>query len=314
VGWHERVDHGFARVMLPQHRLYRDGFGDPRVLDRCVRGVQDVSVEHVAPLAIDWTQSKSVRGVDVRRGTFTSPAPELPDDARRAVVEQWMPGRPGYLLLATTGEEGFFRRRLLARFLAAHGVGSVLLENPFYGERRPSGQRGPALRTVADQFAMNLATVLEARALLPELRGVTGFSQGGFMAAFASVVTPLELASVPRGAGCGVEAVFTSLALRHTMRWDVLAAQAGSLESARSTFAEALEPVRLDRFPPPRAPHRATLVAGRDDGFVPREEAERLHAHWPGSSLRWLPGGHVTSVVVYGRAQRRALLDTFHRA
>jgi pimeloyl-ACP methyl ester carboxylesterase len=48
----------------------------------------------------------------------------------------------------------------------------------------------------------------------------------------------------------------------------------------------------------PAPPHTATavIVGGTKDGYIPRRAVERLHAHWPGSDLRWLPAGHATMI------------------
>jgi len=36
--------------------------------------------------------------------------------------------------------------------------------------------------------------------------------------------------------------------------------------------------------------------------------------HWPGSELRWVPGGHVTAFVLQRPAFRRAIADSLERA
>jgi len=304
---------------MPLTRLYPDGFG--AALDERVAGVRDY--EGPAPrLELRWGGVQRRLGMAVRQGRFRSPAADyLPPESWTGYVEQWLPSRfgPVCLVLASTAEAGFARRRPLARWLAHHGIGAVLLENPFYGLRRPLGQRGAVLRTVADQFAMNLATVEESSALLRTFHedghqvGVTGYSQGGVMSAFAAAVSDFAVSAVPRGAGRSAAPIFTNSSLSLAMRWDVLAREAGDLDTARERFAAALEPVRVDRYPAPRDPSRAILIACRHDGFIPPEEAEALHRHWPGSELRWVEGGHFTGLVLHHQAHRRALLDAFGR-
>jgi len=248
----------------------------------------------------------------------------LPPEVRRAPIELIAPAherdelRPVCVMLGATSEEGFAARRRTAAGLARRGLGSVLLENAFYGARRPPGQQGPHLRTVEHQFAMNLATVDEARALLRWLRGaghalvgVTGFSQGGAMAAFAAALSPFVVAAAPRGTGDAVAPIFTTAALSRRIAWSRLAAELGSLAAARDYLGRCLEPVRLSRFAPPRAPQAAILVHARGDGFVPPEEAVALHRHWSGSQLRWLTGGHVTTSLLFASRQRQAVLDAF---
>lgn len=316
---HGRLDDALARLTMPLARLYPDGFG--RDLDARVAGVRD----YVGPaprLDLRWGATERRFGTTVRRGKFTSPAKEyLPPESCTGHVEHWLPNRHGpvCLVLASTAEEGFRRRRPLARWLTHHGIGAVLLENPFYGLRRPIGQRGPVLRTVADQFAMNLATVEESAALLRTFHedghdvGVTGYSQGGVMSAFAAAVSPFPVSAVPRGAARAAGPIFTTSALSLAMRWDVLSKEAGGLDAAKVRFSEALEPVRVDRYPAPHDPSRAILVSCRHDGFIPAEEAEALHEHWAGSEIRWVDGGHFTGLVLHHEAHRRALLDAFGR-
>ncbi len=163
---------------------------------------------------------------------------------------------------------------------------------------------------------MNLGTVDEARALLRWLRdqghglvGITGYSQGGVMAAFGAALSPFVVAAVPRGAGDSSAPIFTTAALSRRIAWSRLADELGGLTAAREYLGRCLEPVQLSRFRPPRAPEAAVLVHARGDGFVPPEEAEALHGHWAGSELRWLEGGHVTMSLFHRRAQRQALLD-----
>lgn len=49
--------------------------------------------------------------------------------------------RKGFIVhLAGTGDQTYFRREyFLAKDLLKSGISSVLLENPFYGNRRPKG-------------------------------------------------------------------------------------------------------------------------------------------------------------------------------
>lgn len=297
--------------------LYRGGFGDREKLQQIVERV--AKYERGMPYGegvIQWR--------DGRHGELTSPTEvPLPPESRRIVLERWSAGEKGpvCLVLAATGEEGFFRRRRLARVLNRAGISAVLLENPFYGARRPRGQTGPALRTVADQFAMNLATVDEARFLLHALRtegygpvGVTGYSQGGFMAAFAAALLDFPVVAVPRAAGTCAEVVFTESALSHGVHWPALAREVGSEDRARRELASMLRVVDLRNHPAPISPDLATIVVSRHDRFVPPADGEALHRHWAGSHLVWSEGGHITSSVFDGSGQARAIIEAFGRA
>lgn len=53
------------------------------------------------------------------------------------------PERPLVVQFAGTGDHFYWRRRkLMAEPLAEEGVASIILENPFYGVRRPRSQAG----------------------------------------------------------------------------------------------------------------------------------------------------------------------------
>ena len=312
-------------TFLQRGRLYSDGFGDRRRMARLVEGVRDVPASEPSPADVIWEKPRDVLGLRVLRGSFRSPlADELPPESERVQLELIRPARepdaPLAVLLAATAEEGFARRRVFAAPLLRKGVGVVMVENPYYGTRRPRGQRGANLASVADQFAMNLATVLEVRALLAHLRShhgskvvVTGFSQGAMMAAFAAVTVPFAVGVVPFAAGVGARPIFLDGVLSRVFDWGALARDEGGLAQEKEVFARALEPVSLAAHGPPVRPDLAVILGAAHDAFVPRAEVESLHAHWPGSELRWVGAGHVTGAVLHQGAHRRAILDVFSR-
>ncbi len=307
-------------------KLFRGGFGDARALERRVARVEAYASEaRPERIEIAWGPSTLVNGGLRRVGVFESPTKsDLPRESWKATVELTEPAAgtrgPIAILLAATAEEGFFGRRRLARALHSQGIATLLLENPFYGSRRPEGQFGAAVGTVAEQFAMNLATVDEARALTMYLVdrghtkvGLTGYSQGGFMAAFAAATLDLPVAVVPRGAGSDASNVFLDGALSLGIDWKRLASDRGSLASARAELARCLGSVRVNRLPPPRCPEAAIIVSARHDGFVLPSEAEVLAEHWKGSELRWSSAGHVTSLLFDAKLHQSAIVDAFSR-
>ena len=84
--------------------------------------------------------------------------------------------------------QAFWRRRYLTALplLKEEGIGAVLLENPFYGSRKPAGQVRSQLHHVSDLFVMGLALILECLVLMKWLEGeglgpvgLTGVSMGG---------------------------------------------------------------------------------------------------------------------------------------
>ena len=315
----DRLVAGLAR----KGKLFEEGFGDIARLRSISDEIRDYTVDRDVGVArIDWSGPEKTRfGVRIRRGSFESPlARLLPSEAHRAAIELLLPKRPRgvCVLLAATAEEGFARRRLFARHLLPHGIGTLAVESPLYGSRRPAGQIGPRIRTVAEHFAMNLATVDEGRALLRYLRsevspvvGVSGFSQGGIMGGFVAALSRFPLAAVLRGAGDSALPVFMRGALTRIVDWKRLAGDAGSLDAARNVFEEVLAPVRISRHPIPVLPAAAILVYGRHDAFVVRHETEALARHWKGCELREKPAGHVTQALFYRASHARAVLDAF---
>ena len=324
---HRFTDH-FMITLLRRGKLFRGGFGDESRIERVVHEVTHYRpARSDAAFAADWDGEGVVKdGVRVRRFWFDSPlADELPEESKRALVEVVEPvgvaDPPTVIVLAATNEEGFSRRWRLCGPLIRQGIAAVFLENPMYGARKPRDQDGPFVRTVSEQLAMNLASVDEGRALAAWLHRlgrtricVTGFSQGGMMAAFAAAnTTRFPIAVVPCAAGLDSAPVFTKGALRHSFDWRALSADKGGMLEAKRAFEHALAPITLGLHPPVLRPDLAILVAARHDGFIPLREVVALHRHWKGSELRWVPAGHVTSVVLHVNGHRKAIADVLDR-
>lgn len=323
-----RIADDLATSALRLPRLYRDGFGSQHQIDRITRSIVDYDRNFAAaPIEVYWTAPRRGRQVQLSAGEFVSPTLHigLPRESRVANLEWVEPlggidsDTPVVLHLAASGEVGFFSRRRLAVALADEGIASVSLENPYYGSRKPAGQRHAALRTVSDQFAMNYATVEEGRAILGYLRrlgferiAVTGYSQGGVMAAFCAALSPFPVAVAARAAADSVADLFTRDNFSRLILWERLAADTGSEEAARRVFRQALNVVTVSKFPPPVRPEAAVLLSGEHDRFVDPAQPERLARHWPGAELRWLRAGHVTGVL-RGREQLRAIRDALDR-
>jgi pimeloyl-ACP methyl ester carboxylesterase len=236
-------------------KMYYEGWGDPDLLESLVEYARKLGPP--ADIDVTWREGKRRwDGTYLFEGWFTSPAKKLPlpPEARTAYFQMLLPpkpfggGAPSMCIhLAGTGDATYLGRRLLARPLLKERIGAIVLQNPFYGPRRPHWQRGTRLRRMTDQLMMNLATVEETRALLKWLRhdgytklGVTGYSMGGFMAGFAAQTVPFPIAAIPCAAGDTAVAPLIDSPLRNICDWESLAEEAGSADHAEMLMRQTL--------------------------------------------------------------------------
>ena len=169
---------------------------------------------------------------------------------------------------------------------------------------------------------MVLGMVWEARALLEHLRdryprvAVAGYSMGGHMAAITAAVSPFPLACAAMAAGASGSSVYT----RGLLSWSVDYAALGTALGGATQQAAARE--RLLRlftvadvtcFPAPVRCDAAVIAGCKRDGYVLHSETERLHQHWPGSTLRWIPAGHFSALLSSRRALRDCVADAVEK-
>ncbi|KCV71179.1 hypothetical protein H696_02131 [Fonticula alba] len=163
------------------------------------------------------------------------------------------PGPATFVQLSATGDHSFWRRRMLTAVPLArdHGIASIILENPFYGARKPAGQVRSNLRTMMDLFRMGIAIQYETMALLHwaerELRcdgrlGVAGLSMGGHMAALAVASWPRPLALVSCLGPFSAAGVFTHGVFGAVCDWPSLAGQLAAMSPEERDALLALLP------------------------------------------------------------------------
>ena len=306
--------------------FFRQGWGDMGLLTDLSRS--DLRDQAPAKVSVTWNGEEAADGIRLRQGRFTSPfeAKGFPQESRTAYVELVLPNggnsRPPICLhFAATGDEGFARRRkALALPLARRGIGSLILENPYYGKRRPPGQHGKMLRCVSDLILMGSAALTEGRALLAWLHregysrsGVSGISMGGHMAALVGALSPDPVAIAPCIAPHSPSAVFLEGILSRYCAWNALNHGHQGHEDAQGFMAKLLDIMDIRRYPPPKAPTAAYLVAASNDAYIPPESAAKLHSHWPGSNLRWLESGHVGAFLFHRGAFADNIVQAFDR-
>jgi dienelactone hydrolase len=321
----EWIDRGVAvATSLPP--MFAGGWGPPELLEALIDRSNQFGPP--APIQVEWSRGHQTRrGIHVFQGSFATPnvGLPLPEESRIAHFQMLLPpepfkdGCPPMMVhLAGTGDFTYRARRALAEPLVAEaGIGAAILQNPFYGERKPEGQRGTKLRYVTDQFLMNLATVEETRALLRWFRedgyarlGVTGYSMGGYMAAMTAQKMPFPLAVVPCATGNSSAYPLVTSPLYRMIDWPKLSMELPAGESARVHLAKLMEGFAIDRHGSLSPDNPAILVAALHDEFIPREEVKALQRHWPHAEIRWIDGGHTTGWALHGEAIRDAIGDT----
>lgn len=463
------VDTLYASIVhqlgLTQRFFQEGGFGDLRVVDfhEELKVFQSWPPPHFADVKIDWRRvregSYSGVGYSVLRASFPTLArasayDAMPPESRTAHV-LWIaphnpaPGSPTVVHLAATGDHGFTRREHLAIPLVARGVGSMALESPFYGIRKPAEQQGAKLRRVSDLLLLGKATIEESLFLLNWLSqrghsrlGISGLSMGGVHASMVAGLYPDPIALAPLLAPSSAARSYCKGALFHATAWDrlirdtegreaeiveavkaaavanekVAAAKIkesllleGSLREAAEKMAMAASKAAVSedgnvspgvilsssgtvvssaavnaaaqehqaqqghwagvgrwmlgwgsslegqirkirkleteaggsstvgnvddrhaaavllleavletftdatRFPCPRRPDAAVLVAATEDAYVSPQSVLDLHAHLPGSEIRWIPGGHVSSFLLHQPTFRKAIVDSLDK-
>jgi len=306
--------------------FFKDGWGDlPRLRELHRAGLHPGPPR---PVEVRWEETMENGTALLRRGAFPSPYTDLPlpAESRTSFFELVLPPKASRetqicMHFAATGDEGFARRRrALALPLLREGIGSLILENPYYGRRRPPGQHKKMLNRFSDLWAMGGAAVQEGRSLMQWLRregykrlGVCGISMGGSMAARVAVLEETPVAMIGCVTAHSASAVFTEGILKNYLAWEVLNRELDGDGPAIALMRELLDLTDLRRFPPPRRPEAAFLVAASRDAYIPPSSAAMLHAHWPGSTMRWLCTGHVGAFLFHRSDFLAAIRDAFAR-
>lgn len=310
-----------------RHLFFREGWGDRQLLEDVAGGAWRNDLVS-ASADISWQAAEVLSGATIRRGSFPSPAAGigLPDESRFAYFEMVMPAEstldtPLCVHFAATGDEGFSRRRIaIALPLAKEGIGSVILENPYYGSRRPAGQNGKMLRHVSDLWKMGAAAVAEGTAIVRRLRrdgyrrlGVAGISMGGSMAAQAAAILGEPLAVICFITAHSASAVFTEGILSRYLAWDFLQDELNGQAEAVDWMRQILSRTDVRNFPPPALTRAVFVVGARRDAYIPAGSVRLLHDSWPGSTLRWVDTGHIGAFLFHRRAFLQAAIDAFGR-
>ncbi|XP_041972400.1 protein ABHD18 isoform X2 [Aricia agestis] len=230
-------------------KFFTKGWGKPENLRRLFEFRKVVSnrdecfklVEKDYPVTI--TKEQKLADCRLLEGFFITPlerylpgiVPEIAQKAHFQILlpEKWQDPnyKPVCLHLAGTGDHFFWRRRnlMVKPLLKEAGIGGIILENPFYGLRKPVDQVRSSLHNVSDIFVMGGCLILESLVLFHWCEqnglgplGVTGLSMGGHMASLAATNWPKPLVLVPCLSWSTASAVFLQGVMSHSINWDLL--------------------------------------------------------------------------------------------
>lgn len=244
-----RLDAVYRRFLLTKY--FTKGWGSPETLTKLfsIRKILSdtekvnklISKRHKVTIFNERTSA----GWRSLEGKFKSPfsvlVPELVsheiEDAyfRMLLPLKWKSDvyKPVCIHLAGTGDHYYWRRSsFLAKPLLKAGIGGILLENPYYGVRKPKEQLRSTLHYVTDIFVMGGCLMLECLVLLEWLEekgfyplGVSGISMGGHMASLAATNYTKPLVVVPCLSWTTASSAFTEGVMSEAIDWDLLQRQ-----------------------------------------------------------------------------------------
>lgn len=130
---------------------------------------------------------------------------------------------------------------------------------------------------------------------------------------------PTPIATLPFLSPHSAVVAFCEGILKHATAWDALKKElalkkaAMTLEEVRERMRTVLSLTDVTRFPIPKNPQSVIFVAATDDGYIPKHSVLELQKAWPGSEVRWVTGGHVSSFLLHNGEFRRAIVDGLNR-
>ncbi|KAG7159527.1 ABHD18-like [Homarus americanus] len=260
-----RIDQIYRSILLT--KFFVRGWGKPENLRRLFAFRKILSNRETCQQLVDKnhpiTITKEVDNGDhiVLEAEFISPFVAhlpglLPKESEKATFQLVFPKvwrthlKPTCLHLAGTGDHGFWRRKMLMGkpLLDESGIASAILENPFYGCRKPKDQIRSSLHNVSDLFVMGGCLVLESLAIFNWCErlgfgplGITGISMGGHMASLAATSWPKPLPLIPCLSWSTASGVFTQGVLSGAINWEMLKNQYFSNEVFREELFDMIQ-------------------------------------------------------------------------
>ncbi|KOC66336.1 Uncharacterized protein C4orf29 like protein [Habropoda laboriosa] len=285
-----RLDAVYRSILLT--KFFTKGWGSPQNLKRIFefrrilakREACYALIPHDYPINI--TKDEEWSDCHVIEGCFDSPFNKhlpgiMPNETITAHFQLILPRKwyshkmkPICIHLAGTGDHFFWRRRnLVAKpLLKESGIASLLLENPFYGSRKPQNQIRSSLHNVCDIFIMGGCLIMESIVLLNWCEqqgfgplGLTGLSMGGHMASLAATSWPKPIPLVPCLSWSTASPVFTQGVMSASINWTLLENQYFANELYQNDLAKMVR------------------IVGEEDAFL---AGQHFAQHYPASMKR----------------------------
>uniref|UniRef100_A0A0K0ELK2 AB hydrolase-1 domain-containing protein n=1 Tax=Strongyloides stercoralis TaxID=6248 RepID=A0A0K0ELK2_STRER len=304
------------------------------------------------------TKESTTNNVIEIDGEFESPLakhmPEiLPKEAHKSYWKGFFPknSRKVVIHLASTGDHSYFRRKVgFVNDLLDKNIASILVENPFYGRRKPKNQFRSSLLNVTDLFVLGAALMTECNYLLMyakkecsfDVQGISGVSMGGFTASLAASNIRYPISLVPCLSWTCASKSYTQGVISEAIKWDVLKKELESKQFRKGIelipnqnwFEELEEKLKknpnLDRtrefmnifmreftylgnYPPIVEPKFCSVIVPQLDSYVLRENLPTFEEIWPGSKVIILPEcGHVEAYLANHNVFRKYIEENLN--
>jgi dienelactone hydrolase len=256
------------------------------------------------PYELKLKRELSVSGITISDLTFPSPVKTKYESNNTVHAEYYLPrGKgpfPGVIVLDILDGSQVVSRGI-ASILATQGIAALCVQMPYYGPRRPPGEK---IRLLSPDIAQTLEairqTVLDNRcaaawlASRPEIDakklGIHGTSLGSFMAALSAAAEPrLNNVSLLLGGGGLVDAY-----------WDYPSAKPYLMMLAfwgidKETLKKAVAPADPITYAENLKHRHLLMIAAKKDDIVPPAAATYLWEATGKQKIVWLNSTHVTS-------------------
>ncbi|CAI4223168.1 unnamed protein product [Auanema sp. JU1783] len=355
----------FRRVLILS-KLFTKSWGHPNTLKQLSKHRKEVMSQRGIQSAIDSLdidfvieKEKVKNGVRILEGRFRSPhsilyPEQMPGPLRWARWKGIFPQheRRGLCIhLAGTGDHSYVRREIgfANDMLRQNQTASIMLQNPFYMDRKPPEQYRSSLLNVSDLFVMGAALMSECNYILNWARkegygplAIAGVSMGGFMASLAgsNMTFPVSIipilswttASLPytRGAIAGsinyyelerliedpnyISKIKSIPDTDWVDRMHEMTAKNGKSLSYNFMCILMDEFTLLSNYPTPLNTSLCNAIVAENDAYVLRDGAPDFQDIWPGMTLEVMPGvGHVEAYLTGHALWRKRIAETMDR-